>query len=177
MTRWMRFLLVAIRSLWRPRLRPIDTSVVMGRVWPTDADLSVTNNAAYLVYLEMGRVDLQLRTGLARVSVRNGWAAPMASIHVQFRRPLRRFQRFQVSTRLAYWDDKWLYLEQRIDRDGETVATALARSLVIGAEGRIAPLDLAAALGFTLPRPSASPMIQQYEKAEESMREHWDPSS
>jgi acyl-CoA thioesterase FadM len=174
MTRWMRFLLVAVRSLWRPRLGPTDTSLVTGRVWPTDVDVSATNNAAYLVFLEMGRVDLQLRSGLARLAARKGWTAPMASVNVQFRKPLRRFQRFRVSTRLAYWDDRWLYVEQRIDRNGETIAAALTKSLVIGAQGRIAPLDLAAALGFTLPRPSPPPVIQQYEKVDELMRERAD---
>jgi acyl-CoA thioesterase FadM len=172
MSRWMRFLLVAVRSLWRPRLKPLDVSLVSGRVWPMDVDVSATNNAAYLVFFEMGRVDLQLRSGLARQAARRGWAAPMASINVQFRRPLRRFQRFRVSTRLAYWDDKWLYVSQRIERNGETIAIALTKSLVVGAEGRIAPFDLAAALGHSLPRLSRPPLIQRYEEVEELLRGH-----
>lgn len=171
MTRWVRFLLVALRSLWRPRLRPTDTSVVTARVWPTDADVSVTNNAAYLVFFEMARVDLQLRSGLARQAAKKGWAVPMASINAQFRRPLRRFQRFQVSARLAYWDDEWLYVEQRIERNGDIMATALAKSLVLGKGGRIAPRDVATELGFSLTMTSRPPMIDRYEEAEALMRE------
>jgi acyl-CoA thioesterase FadM len=173
-TRWLRFLLVALRSLWRPGLEATATSVVTGRVWPTDVDLSATNNASYLVYFEMARLDLQLRTGLARLAARKGWAAPMASIHVQFRKPLRRFQRFQVSARLVHWDEKWLYVEQRIERGGETMATALSRSLLVGKQGRVPPVDLAAELGFSLATPSTPPLIETYEEAERLMRERAD---
>jgi acyl-CoA thioesterase FadM len=165
-TRWLRFLLVAIRSLWRPRLEATGTATVTARVWPTDADVTATNNAAYLVYLEMARIDLQLRTGLLRLATRKRWAAPMASIHVRFRKPLRRFQRFQVSARLVYWDEKWLYLAQHIEREGEVVATALAKSLVLGPEGRVAPTDVASALGASLGVPPKPPVIEHYEEAE-----------
>jgi acyl-CoA thioesterase FadM len=166
MTRWVRFLLVALRSLWRPRLDPNDAAVVTGRVWPTDADVTATNNAAYLVFLEMARIDLQLRTGLLRLAARRRWAAPLASIHVRFRKPLRRFQRFRVSARLVYWDEKWLYLAQEIEREGEVVATALAKSLVVGPEGRVAPSDVASALGASLAASTRPPVIEHYEAAE-----------
>jgi len=168
-TRWIRFLLVAVRSLWRPRLEPTDTALVVGRVWPTDVDVSATNNAAYLVFLEMARIDLLLRTGLARVSVRKRWAAPMASIHVRFRKALRRFQKFQASARLVYWDQKWLYLEQRIERDGEVVATAFAKFVVLSADGPVAPMDLATALGASLVAPPKPAVVEHYEAAERQM--------
>jgi len=175
MLRWVRFSLVALRSLQRPKLGPLDASIVSGRVWPTDADLSVVNNAAYLVYFEMGRIDLQLRTGLAGLALRKRWAAPIASIHVQFRKPLQRFQRFTVSTRMVSWDDRWLYLEQRIDRRGETVATALLKALIIGKAGRVAPADAATELGFTLAASARPPGIDRYEQAETVLNELTEP--
>jgi hypothetical protein len=75
MARWLRFLLVALRSVGRPRLGPGDTSIVTARVWPTDADVSVANNAAYLILFDMARVDLQLRTGLSDrpIAVDGNW--------------------------------------------------------------------------------------------------------
>lgn len=172
MTRWLRFLLVTLRSWWLPRLEPDGTSVLTARVWPTDVDFSVANNAAYLVFFEMGRVDLQLRTGFARLAAKKGWALPMASLNVQFRKPLRRFQKFTVRARLLYWDDKWVYVEHRMTRKGETVATALSKSVPFGKEGPIPPLEVLAALGKPLPRPATPPMIERYEEAEKLMRDH-----
>jgi len=168
-TRWLRFLLVALRSLWRPRLGASDTALVTGRVWPTDADVSATNNAAYLVFLELARIDLMLRTGLARAAIRARWALPMASIHVRFRRALRRFQSFQVSARLVYWDEKWLYLEQRIEREGSVMATACAKFVVLGAAGPVRPAELAASLGSPLAAAPRPPWVEHYEEAERRM--------
>jgi acyl-CoA thioesterase FadM len=171
MTRWPRFAWIALRALGRARLRPTETSTIVARVWPTDVDLTATNNAAYLIYFEMGRLDLQLRTGMARLAARRGWAAPLAAIHVQFQRPLRRFQRFRVSTRLAFWDERWLFLEQRIDRAGETVATAISKSVVIGREGRVAPADVAAELGSPLGTAVPSETVALLDGADRAMRE------
>ncbi len=128
MSRWMRFLLLAVGSLWRPKLRPDEESVLTLRTWLTDADISHVNNAAYLTFFEMGRIDLQLRTGFVRLAFKKGWAAPMGSIVIQFRKPLRRFQKFRLKTRLACWDDRWLYVEHRLERNRETIASALSRS-------------------------------------------------
>jgi acyl-CoA thioesterase FadM len=175
MSRWLRFLMVALGSYARPRLAPTDIAVVRAHVWPTDADLSVANNAAYLVFFEMARIEQQLRTGLARVARKKGWVAVLGSINVQFRKPLRRFQAFQVSAQLTYWDDRCLYLEQRLERAGETVATALARVMVLGRDGRVAPTAaIAEVLGSSLSAPDLPPMIASLQEAERLLREHLD---
>jgi acyl-CoA thioesterase FadM len=173
-SRWLRFLIVALGSYSRPRLAPTDIAVVRARVWPSDADLSVANNAAYLVFFEMARIDQQLRTSLARVARKKGWVAVLGSINVQFRKPLKRFQVFEVSAKLTYWDDRWLYLEQRIERAGETVATALARVMVLGRDGRVAATAIAEALGSSLEAPDLPPMIASLQETERLLREHLD---
>jgi len=145
---------------------------VTARVWPTDADLSVVNNASYLVFFEMGRIDLQLRTGLIRLAAERGWSALTASLDVQFRKPLRRFQKFRVNTRLLGWDDRWLYVEQQIVRNRETVATALSKSLLIGSEGRISPASLATAMGMPATSPGMPVHVATYREAEKLERAH-----
>jgi len=72
MSRWIRILLLAVRSFWRPTLRPDDESVLTMRTWPTDSDISVVNNAVYLTFFEMGRIDLQLRSGFAKLAFKGG---------------------------------------------------------------------------------------------------------
>jgi acyl-CoA thioesterase FadM len=171
MSRWIRFLLLGLRSLRRPRLRPDEESTLTLRVWPTDADISVVNNAAYLTYFEMGRVDLQLRTGFTRLALRRGWSAPLGSVVVVFKRPLRRFQRIRLTARLAYWDDRWLYIEHRLERDRDTIATALSKSMILGKDGRIAPAAAISELGYSLPQPPMPAMIEKFREGEMLMQE------
>jgi acyl-CoA thioesterase FadM len=121
---------------------------------------------------ELARIDLQLRTGLATLAARKGWAAPMASISVQFRKPLKRFQKVRVSARLVSWDDRWLHIAQRIDRGDEIVAAALAKVMIVGKEGRIAPTALAAELGEALAPREAPPMIESSRESENLLREY-----
>ena len=174
MSRWIRVLLLAVHSFWRPTLRPDEESVLTMRTWPTDADISVVNNAVYLTFFEMGRIDLQLRSGLAKLAFKRGWAAPMSSIIVQFRKPLKRFQKFRLTARLAYWDDKWLYVEHRIERNSETIASALSKSVIIGKEGRITPSEAMSALGYSVASPPMPPIIEKFREEEELMREQAD---
>jgi acyl-CoA thioesterase FadM len=141
--RWARFLLVAIGSLWRPKLRPDEQSVLDLRVWLTDVDLSVANNAAYFVYFELGRLDLQLRNGFAKMAAKNGWFAPMRSMVVEYWKPLKRFQKFRLVTKVLSWDDDWIYFDHRIERNGVCIASAFCKSMVLGRSGRIAPTAVA----------------------------------
>jgi hypothetical protein len=62
----------------------------------------------------------------------------------------------------------------RIVRKGETVATALSKSMVLGKEGRMPPVALAEALGLSLAERSMPPMIEKHQQAEMLVREHVD---
>jgi len=170
--RWARFLFVAIGSLWRPRLRPDGQSVLDLRVWVTDADLSFVNNAAYFVYFELGRLDLQLRTGFARIAVKNGWFVPMRSIVVEYWRPMKRFQKFRLMTKVLYWDDEWIYFHHRIERNGVHIASAFSKSMVIGKSGRIAPPAIALELGYEDAAPMPPSFIGKFQEGEDLMRKH-----
>jgi len=178
MTRWLRFLLTMLRSITKPRLRVDQESSLDLRVWPTDADLSLMNHAGYLTVMEQGRVDLMVRTGFLRFLLRRHWSAVLASITVQFRRPLRRFQRFRLRTRLVCWDEQWIYLEHRIDRGNEFVASGLAKNVILGPQGRLRPADVLTAFGRSVAAPPVPHMVQTLREGERLMNERvqsWAP--
>ena len=168
--RWARFVFVAIGSFWRPRLRPDEQSVLDLRVWLTDVDLSVVNNAAYFVYFELGRLDLQLRTGFVKIAVKNGWFVPMRSIVVEYWRPMKRFQKFRLMTEVLYWDDEWIYFNHRIEHNGVYIASAFSKSMVIGKSGRIAPTAVGLELGFKDAAPERPSFIGKFQEGEDLMR-------
>jgi Thioesterase-like superfamily len=98
----------------------------------------------------------------------------MSSIIVQFRKPLKRFQKFRLTARLAYWDDKWFYVEHRIERNSETIASALSKSVIIGKQGRIAPSEAISALGYSIASPPMPTIIEKFREGEKLMRERAD---
>jgi len=171
MTRWLRFLLTLVRSAGRSRLRLDQESLLHFRVWPTDADLSMMNHAAYLTVMEQGRVDFILRTGFMRLLLKRHWAAVLGSVAVQFRKPLRRFQRFQLRTRVGCWDTKWIYLEQRIDRGGDLVACAIVKIAILSADGRLEPADLLVAFDHAVASPAIPHAVHVLDDGERLMNE------
>ena len=171
MTAWLRLLFTLISSSGRSKLRPDEESTLAFRVWVTDADLSVMNNSKYLTVMEMGRVDLMLRTGFLKLSRVERWSAPLASITVQFKKPLRRFQRFRLRTSLVYWDEKYIYLRHLMEREEQTVAVGIARVVILSREGRVRPSKALAALGYSLTPPAIPPLIESLQRSERLMRQ------
>ena len=72
----LRLIFIIVRARYRPRLQPFDISVVHMRVLPNDLDLQLhMNNGRFLSIMDLGRVDLMIRTGFLAQSA----AAAMVS--------------------------------------------------------------------------------------------------
>lgn len=127
-------------------------------IWPTDIDVyGHVNNGRCLTLMDFGRFDFIVRTGLYREIRRNGWRPLVAAAEVRFRRELKPFQRCELVTRLAHWDEKWVFFEQRIERNGEPHALGLVKGVLKRRGETVAPSAVAAAVGYAgpVPQPSA----------------------
>lgn len=149
--RWLR-LLAAMP--FRQACDPMGPSRLRFRVVPTDLDVFAhVTNSKYLAFMDLGRTDLLLRSGLARHLWEAGWYPVVAAETIQFRRPLHLFERFTLATRILGWDERAFFLEQRFEREGAAVALAAVRvQFLRRAGGRVTPDDLLVRLG----RPAAS---------------------
>jgi acyl-CoA thioesterase FadM len=164
----LRLLVVAIRALLAPGLPPGGESVLRFRVLPTDLDLNGhMNNGRFLTLMDLGRVDLLLRSRMHRPAWRRRWRFLLGSAMVRFRRPLGPFATFQLRTRVLCWDERWFVFEQRFERDGDLAALAVARGLVRGPEGTITPTEVLAAIGFPASSPAVPPYVQAWSDADD----------
>ena len=112
MWRWWRLLILYISSFFRKKIRLTDISDLSFRVWPQEADRKYMNNASYWTITEMGQMDFLFRTDLFKICRQHHWFPLVGSQKIVYRRPLKRFDRFQLRSQLYYCDDKWLYLKQ-----------------------------------------------------------------
>jgi acyl-CoA thioesterase FadM len=166
MNRWLRTLITFIRSLFLKDINPDEETSLNFRVWITDVDLSIMNNAAMLSITEMGRIDLMIRTGFLKHVWRNKLYVPLASISAQFRRPLKRFQKFQLKTQLIYWDEKWIYISHRIECEEKIIAVALAKCTVKKGTEIIPFESIIHKLNWEMKPKIRSEMIDRFEKEE-----------
>ena len=168
----LRLLYVLLGTLRRPRLGPLDESVIRLRVLPNDLDTNLhLNNGRYLTLMDLGRVDLLVRLGVVREMRRRRWGGVVASLTVRFRRPLNLFHRFELHTRLLCWDDRWFYMEQRFVRAGETAAVAVVKARFVAAGGRrLPPAEVVAATHHAIDSPPMPPGIREWVEAEERIQ-------
>jgi acyl-CoA thioesterase FadM len=173
MNLFFRLLGVLVGTFFRPRLWPMEESVLTFRVLPNDLDTNFhMNNGRYLTLMDLGRFDMMLRLGVVRTLLRRRWNPVLASVTVRFRRELSPFQRYELRTRILCWDERWIFLEQRFTRGAELVAVGVAKSVVVGPQGRVAPRELVAALGYGVASPPVPPGIRAWQEAEAAFYDH-----
>ncbi len=144
----LRMLKVVFKALMGPRLAPLGDSLLSFRVWPNDLDLNLhMNNGRYLTLMDLGRIDLTIRSGIGRAALRGRWRPMVGAATIRFRRGLRPFQRYDLRTRLLCWDQKWFFMEQRFEVAGQVYASALIKGVFVGPREKISPREVAQAIG------------------------------
>jgi acyl-CoA thioesterase FadM len=142
------------RSLAGGSADPLAEVRLSMRAWPVDVDTYLhVNNGRYLTLMDFGRFAHSIRTGLMGVMLRNRWRPILGAATVQFRRELLPFQRFDLITRLVAWDEKWFYIEQRFERDGEVYARGQVRGVLKRGRKTVPPAELLRAVGHEGPSP------------------------
>jgi acyl-CoA thioesterase FadM len=167
--RWIRLILGLIKAKFKNKIQSTETTSMTFRVWITDIDISVMNHAAILTIMEVGRIDFMVRTGFFKIANRNKWFFPSQALSVQYYRPLKIFQKAKLLTKLSYVDEKWIYLEQKIIRNGKDIAACLIKSTIKKGRKTVPTLEIINALGInTVPR-TKSKLIESYELENEQM--------
>lgn len=149
MNLWLRLFWIVLAARRGARADPTVPTRLRFRVMPTDLDVNLhMTNSRYLAFMDLGRMNLMLRSGLWPAIRREGWAPVIGGCIVQFRRPLAPFQRFEITTRVKGWDRKWLYIEHRITAGGELACLAQVRGAFLRRGQVVPPAEVARQGGF-----------------------------
>ncbi|MDN6380314.1 MAG: thioesterase family protein, partial [Brevibacterium aurantiacum] len=108
MNLYFRLLVFMIRVRFRSRLSMWDTSHVRFRVNLSDLDvMRHMNNGRYLTLMDLGRMDLMLRSGFWKKVTDQGWYPVIAGQSITYRRSLTLWQKFELSSRVIGHDERW----------------------------------------------------------------------
>ena len=179
MNLWLRLIWLFLTRRSRPPLAPpLATSVISLIVLPNDLDIyRHVNNGRYLTLMDLGRMDLFLRTGLVEAIKGAGWNPVLSAAQVRYRRELRLWQRFRLETRIVYWESTTFVIEHRItvrlDGDRDAVATqALMRGGLYDRAARaFVPVSaLLQRLNIDAPSPPITGDVRAFLDAEEALK-------
>lgn len=113
-----------------------DKAVTPFRVTPGDLDLlGHMNNSRYLAIMDLGRIDLMMRSGWWDEFTKQGWFPVVAGQSVTYRKSLGLGQRFVLETRVLGMDERWFYVQQVFRRGGEMCAHAMVRARFLKKSG------------------------------------------
>jgi acyl-CoA thioesterase FadM len=180
MNLWLRLIWLFLSAPFRPRLAiPADVSVLALRVLPNDLDLSLhMNNGRYLTVMDLGRLDLILRSGLAGAVWRNGWTPVANAALIRFRRELRVFDRYRLETRVVGWQEQTVLIEQTFvfaggEREGQVSARALFKGALYDRKARryVPVAQMMETIGVSTESPPPPPDIEAFLAADRAMRE------
>lgn len=160
----LRLLWLILSLLWRKPLKVLDDSLLTFTVLPNDVDISKVSNDRYIAITDLGRIDLACRNGLFKTMLRDRWGPVATLVTMRFRYPLKLFQRYQLRSRILYWDEDTFYLLQRFERKGRVVATGYVCATLLGPRGRISPQEVLAQVRQPAPRPEASGMVPRLQE-------------
>lgn len=152
-----RLLKVLISSFFKPKLTVDElTSTLTMRVLPNDLDLNMhMNNGRYLTICDLSRVDIFIRSGLAKTMLKQKWQPVIAEHTMTYKKPLNLFQTYQVSAQVTHWDEKYFYLTHTFEREGRVIATGTSKGCVISKKGVISPALAVSTTSSRLDLPSS----------------------
>jgi acyl-CoA thioesterase FadM len=179
MNLYMRMLWLWVMNKFREQLDiPTESSELNFRVLPHDLDLNMhMNNGRYLTIMDLGRMDLMMRSGMFGKIRENGWMPVLGSANIRYRLPLNPFQKYTLETKLCGWNDKWFYIEQKfVIAAGKKQGAVAAYALVKGAfvdphKGKAEPVTkVMNAIGHEGDSPALPDDIQGFIQTEDALK-------
>ncbi|CAB3221491.1 unnamed protein product [Arctia plantaginis] len=131
---------IGIGRLFQKKCGVNDTTTIYGFCTTQDVDIFLRhmNNARYVRELDFARFHFYDRTGIyANIKTVDGHALQGAS-SIRYRRTIPIFSAYKVETKLVYWEDKTLFIEQKFITlsDGFVRAIVLSRQNLINVDAQ-----------------------------------------
>ena len=178
MNLYFRLILCIIKSLCAAKMDILEKSVMRFHVLPTDLDFNMhMNNGRYLTIMDLGRLDMMIRTGLIKAVTGKTHAPVVGTAKIRYRLPLLPFQAYDLETEFVYWDDEWAYIEQRFviakgPKKGAVAAIAVVKVSLYDRinKRRPNPHEFLSTFGYHHDSPEISPFLQSFIQTENEFR-------
>lgn len=169
---FFRLIAALIRARRAPRLDPRAEFRIKLRIFPNDLDSNLhLNNGRYLTLFDVGRFDLVMRSGLWSVMRKHKWYPVLSGAAIRFKASLAAFESVDLCTRLVYWDDKWIYIEHRLERGGRVCAKGLVKGIFRGPEGNVPVARLLEGMGLSGEAPPEPETVRRWVSFEETLKD------
>jgi len=139
MNLYLRLIWIIVRSFFKPSIDFADKVSIVLRILPNDLDLNRhLNNGRYLTLLDLGSIDLFLRSGVLKRAIRKGFRPMLGGLIVTYRKGLSLFERCILTMQLAAWDERWNYFRFEFrNSDGHLSAAGYFKGALVSKKGLV----------------------------------------
>jgi acyl-CoA thioesterase FadM len=133
-----------ITSYFKPRL-PFEKpkNALSLRVLPNDIDINLhMNNGRYLTICDLTRVDMFIRTGLAKTMIKEKWIPVISEHTMKYKKGLKLFQKYTIKMEVAGWDEKSFKMLHTFIVGDRVVAEGTSQGVIVSKAGVIPPADV-----------------------------------
>lgn len=128
-----------------------------------DIDINLhLNNANYLKFMDRGRFEHAVVTGLFKQMLTSRCRLVVANTEVSYVRELLPYQPFWLRTRLLGWDEKYCYYDQRFEVNHRLHTHALVRCVALHEKNIITPQAFQDMTGFRRHSPALPEYIDSW---------------
>ena len=110
----------------------LDESRARFRVWPFDCDINFhLTNARYFALCDLSRIYYMGQVGVLSNMIKRKWLPVAQAQEISYFRPINPLQRFDVLTRVTYWDEKYWYTEHKFFTGSQICAVLQVRGVFL----------------------------------------------
>lgn len=140
----LRMLYIFLASFFKPRLPIVKPKNFLTlRVLPNDLDINLhMNNGRYLTICDLTRIDMFIRTGLAKTMIHEKWRPVISEHTMKYKKGLKPFQKYKVFMEVTGWDDRSFYMTHTFIVGDRTMAEGTSLGVIVGKNGVIKPTQV-----------------------------------
>ncbi|MBY0371721.1 thioesterase family protein [bacterium] len=161
-----RLLLTVLASRFKSKLSSFVETKTTFTVLPTDCHIPFFRlmcGGRYFDFMDAARVDQVSRLGILGLMRRDGLSINLGGQILRYRKPMKVFTRFTVSTKIIYWDDKFFYVEQKFEQNGIMKTEGLVQGCFRGKPGVVPPAELLKRAGLKIERPALPEIVKWFQ--------------
>jgi acyl-CoA thioesterase FadM len=170
MNLYLRLLWTLLRCWRMPRIEAGDSLLRSLRVLPNDLDINGhMNNGRYLTVVDLMLMEYFVRSGFARVMLREGWRPMSGGSFISYRRGLKPFQTYDLRFRLDACDGEWNYMRFEFTSRGKVCAAGYMKGAAVSGRGLVPNAVSYAKMGMDVPAAPLPAPVRHWLAAEQGV--------
>ena len=173
MNLFFRLILTLIKCFFIRKKKVMESAYLSFRVLPFDCDINIhLTNSRYLSFMDLGRLYLiAQKQNVFRTMLKYRWQPVISDLEIKFIKSVKPFARIILQTRVLTWDDRYLYLEQRLFDKHTLYSIAIIKGTFVEKGQRVPMSRIVAIAGEpNLKAPPMSTMLKHWQALTEAKK-------